>query len=60
MREKAWPELSHWFNASGPFLVGVEGIPLEAFAFSSTNKAFETPTVDAVMKWRFKPATIDG
>lgn len=42
------------------FIVGTEGIPLEAFAFSSTNIAFEAPAIEAVMKWRFKPAMKDG
>ena len=44
------------------FVVGTDGRPEAGTVqvLSSTNKAFEAPAVEAIKKWRFKPAKIRG
>lgn len=41
-------------------LVGPDGRVKNAVVARSSNDAFETPTLDAVRRWRFAPAVEDG
>lgn len=42
------------------FTVDTEGAVRDAYVLRSNNPWFERPALDAVMKWRFKPARMDG
>jgi len=41
-------------------IVGVDGRPKDLDIISSSHVAFEAPTLEAVKKWRFRPAEKDG
>jgi TonB family protein len=42
------------------FIVTEKGDVINARALRSSHAEFETPAVEAVMKWKFKPATKNG
>ncbi len=42
------------------FVVDDRGIPRNAFVVRSSAPGFDSPAVDAVLHWRFKPGTKDG
>ncbi|HUG12839.1 MAG TPA: TonB family protein, partial [Opitutaceae bacterium] len=42
------------------FIVDNEGHVREPMVLKSTHPLFEAPAVQAVMKWKFQPATVDG
>jgi TonB family protein len=42
------------------FVVDVNGVPGNPVVITSTHPALEKPAIDALMKWRFKPAENDG
>jgi TonB family protein len=42
------------------YIVDVEGNVRNAFAASSSRSEFESPAVDAVSKWKFRPGIING
>ncbi len=42
------------------FVVGTDGHVLSAEAVKWTNREFATAAVDAVLRWKFEPGTIDG
>ena len=36
------------------------GVPVQVGIAESTNRGFESPSIDALRKWRFRPATANG
>jgi protein TonB len=42
------------------FIVDMNGNVVEAYAVKSTQREFESPAVQAVMKWKFKPGRKGG
>ena len=42
------------------FTITSKGVVLDPHAVSSTNEGFEQAAIDAVRKWKFKPAMKDG
>ena len=42
------------------FTVDAQGVPQDLKIVSSTHKQFEEPALNAVKKWRFKPARKNG
>ncbi len=42
------------------FIVDTNGDVQNPFVFSSNNPWFERPALDAILKWKFKPALMDG
>lgn len=42
------------------FIVGSSGDVVEAYAVKSTQREFEVPAVQAVMKWKFRPGRKGG
>jgi len=41
-------------------VINEDGSVAEAIATKSTDVAFEAPALDAITKWKFKPAEING
>ncbi|MBI3884686.1 MAG: energy transducer TonB [Opitutae bacterium] len=42
------------------FIVGSSGAVVEAYAVKSTQREFEAPAVQAVLKWQFRPGRKNG
>lgn len=42
------------------FTITSKGVVMDPYAISSTNEGFEQAAIDAVRKWRYKPAMKDG
>ena len=42
------------------FVVGTDGHVISAEAVNSTHRDFATAAVDAVLRWKFEPGTING
>ena len=42
------------------FIVGSSGDVVEAYAVKSTQREFEQPAVQAVLKWKFRPGRKGG
>jgi TonB family protein len=47
-------------SATIEFVVGIDGRVISAEAVHSTHREFATAAVEAVLRWKFEPGTING